>query len=253
METSMMKDITEGKKSWRVGLNPKILILPRIKAKQKISCHIPPSRICSLHSTAPNSGKKLNINVVSTSAGRCTGSLWNRHTLPGLTPGRWEPIQPRRQQKLQPRHEGLAAPRAAGHAGLAPAQEGQEPWHLVVAWAFPWPSGRFPRWEQSAVSTSSAAVYEYFNAHKKYITSTLHSWLCGAARGMWTSYLISVKSCKKHWFRTDLFGSFSRYFLHVLGNSQNNNDKRCLSINFVWWHHFLVPSHLFLLEKRYQD
>lgn len=174
-----MKDITKSRKSWRVDLNPKIFIFPRIKAKQ-ISCHVPPSRICFLHSTAPTSGQKAQRKW----AGRCTGSLWSTHPARFGIRKAIKPTQAPRQQQALTRHRGRAV---LGHAGLTPAPGRAGTWLLEVAWVFNLASGRFPRWKQLAVSTSSAAIYEYFNSHKKYITSTLHSWLCGAARGMWTA------------------------------------------------------------------
>ena len=54
-------------------------------------------------------------------------------------------------------------------------------------------------------------------------------------------------------FRTDRCGLFSGYFLGVLGHSQNEPDKLCLPVNFVWWHYFLVPCHLLLLQNRHHD
>lgn len=128
-----MKDITKSRKSWRVDLNPKIFIFPRIKAKQ-ISCHIPPSRICFLHSTAPTSGQKAQRKW----AGRCTGSLWSTHPARFGIRKAIKPTQPQGSSRLWPDTE---VRQCWAMQGWHQPQEGQAPgswwwpgfltWHLA--------------------------------------------------------------------------------------------------------------------------
>lgn len=143
------------------------------------------------------------------------------HILPGLTSGRCKiNSAPKQLQGSDSRQKGLAVQSVAepaAHAGVTRAPgKGMHPDTLWWPGLLTCPSGRFPRWKQPAASTSSAAIYEYFNSHKKCITSTLHSWLCGAARGTCTSYIISLKNCNNHWFWTNLFGSLSFWMYLII-------------------------------------
>lgn len=129
MKTSMVKDITKGRKSWRVGLNPKYLSCLESKLNKRflVVSHHPEFACSTLQPQTQD--KKFS-----------TEEAYEAHPLLGLMSRRcrWiqQPGQPRALSSDRKGWQSRASQSQQHTQSWEQPQQGQPPWHLMVAWAF---------------------------------------------------------------------------------------------------------------------